>query len=336
MKRFGHLMELVAAPENLELAFAKARRGKSARPEVRTFAGGLRAELSSLRKDILSGEVSVGDYEYFRIRDPKPRLICAASFRERVLHHALMNVCHPVFERGLSERTHATRPGHGIYTAIAQARANMRGPAHCAKLDVRKYFDSIDHGVLMGQLSRLFKDKALLTLFGRIVASYDLGDGRGLPIGNLTSQYFANHYLAHADRLLQGPLGLPKMTRYMDDLLVFNPDRDFLAQGVGQLRGWLRESLLLELKPPRLLRPGLGVPFLGYSLFPHKLLLSASSKRRMSLKLGRYLALWRLGLWSDKRLQAHLLPLWSFAQKSDSGAFLAGLVRRHGLSDMGK
>jgi len=188
MKRVGNLYARIADPDNLRLAFWKASRGKRHKPDAARFRENLGAELGALRRDLLAGAVSVGDYHYFTIRDPKERTICAAPFRERVLHHAVLNLCEPVFEAYQIHASYACRPGKGVHAAVARARGHARAHPWHLKLDVRQYFASIDHGVLLGLLARRFKDHRLLDLFAHIIASYTAAPGKGVPIGNLTSQ----------------------------------------------------------------------------------------------------------------------------------------------------
>ena len=133
-------------------AFYKARRGKQLKKNVLMFSKSLELNVLKLRDSILSGEVNVGNYTYFNINDPKPRKICAASFEERVLHHAIMNVCHQYFEKHLIETTYATRPNKGIYQAIDRAKQASKKYRFVAKFDFRKYFDSIDHSILKEKL----------------------------------------------------------------------------------------------------------------------------------------------------------------------------------------
>lgn len=148
MRRAGNLIEKIADIDNLFDAYYKARRGKQHKYSVQQYARHIEENLTSLRRQILSGDVKVGAYHRFKIYDPKERVICAAPFSDRVLHHAIMNVCKPVFERHLIYDTYATRDGKGIYQAIAKACQGMLKYNYVAKLDVRKYFDSISHRIL--------------------------------------------------------------------------------------------------------------------------------------------------------------------------------------------
>jgi len=160
MKRAGKLFDDIADMENLRLAFWKVSRGKQEKKEIIEFRSNLGLNLKILRKELLSNTVTLGNYHYFTIYDPKERLICAASFPERVIHHAVMNICEPVFERFLISDTYACRKNKGTYKAIQRAVNFTRKNKFYLKLDIRKYFDSISHDILLN----LF----LLLLFRRI------------------------------------------------------------------------------------------------------------------------------------------------------------------------
>lgn len=152
MKRTGNLIYQIADYDNLYLAYAKACRGKQQKQEVLDFHKNFDKNIQTLRKEILSGNVDVGCYHYFKIFDPKERTICAASFKERVLHHALLNVCHDYFDNSLIDTTYATRTGKGLYAAVNKAIEGMSRYPWSAKLDYRKYYDTISHDILKEQL----------------------------------------------------------------------------------------------------------------------------------------------------------------------------------------
>lgn len=187
MKRAGNLYDAICEPENLRLAYVKARRAKMGRPDVLTFSNNHETNLKNLRHALVHETVEFGKYRYFTIRDPKERTICAATFDERVIHHAVMNVCDPVFERYQIFDSYATRRCKGTFAALERAEQFTKRSTWFLKLDVKKYFDSIDHTILKDLLVRLFKDARLLLLFKRIIESYEKTPGKGLPIGNLTS-----------------------------------------------------------------------------------------------------------------------------------------------------
>ena len=295
MKRIGYLLESIAFIGNLYLAWCKAKKAKSAKPAVIEFGNRLDENIKQIRQGILNNSIMVGDYNYFTIHDPKTRVICAAAFTERVLHHAIMNICHPVFERHMIFDTYATRRGKGTYAAIYRAKYFLQKYRWHAKLDVRKYFDSIDHTILMTQLNKLFKDQHLLDLFSRIIRSYSTDEGKGLPIGNLTSQYFANHYLSAADHMACRQLKVPGYIRYMDDMVIF--ENDLKSLKAKQINFGHRNS---------------GLPYLGYVIFPNYILLNHRSKTRFKAKLVNCLKQLEEGNWSEKKFQEHTLPLFAF------------------------
>ena len=315
MKRVGFLIEAIADLDNLCLAFSKACRGKQAKGEVLAFKHDLMQNLRRLREELLSGDVSVGDYSYFTISDPKQRMICAAAFRERVLHHALMNVCHPYFDRVLIADTYATRRGKGIYAALDKANQGATRYRYVVKLDVRKYFDSIQHATLKIQLRRMFKDARLLRVFDRIIDSFSISDGRGLPIGNLTSQYFANHYLSGVDHHVKEQLRIPCYVRYMDDMLLFGHDEAFLHDAVYCLQERLDE-IGLSLKTPVFRDVHQGVDFLGYKIYPRKRLLERRSKIRFARKMREYMENLNRAIWAEKEYAEHVLPLIAFVRQA--------------------
>ncbi len=327
MKRVGYLIEKIADLDNLYLAYIKACRGKRTKVEVKEFSKHLSENFAKMQQEILEGRVTVGNYTCFQIRDPKPRTICAASFYERVLHHAIMNVCHPYFDRGLIYDTYATRPGKGIYSALERAKKAMAQFRFVAKLDVRKYFDSIQHSVLKTELRRIFKDGRLLRIFDSIIDSYSVSDGCGLPIGNLTSQYFANLYLSRIDHQIKEQFGIKAYVRYMDDMLLFSNDRLEL-QGIVRGVEILATQRGLMLKAPLIKPTNLGMSFLGYRVRPYYLLLGRVSKQRFSAKLKNYTRLLTLGLWSERRFAEHITPLFAFVDKASTFGLRRDLMQK--------
>jgi hypothetical protein len=195
-----------------------------------------------------------------------------------------MNICHPYFERTLIDDTYATRIDKGTYAALDKAFSNMKRYDYCAKLDVRKYFNSISHCVLKHFLRTLFKDLRLLDIFDRIIDSYP----DGVPIGNLTSQYFANFYLSGLDHYIKETLRIPVYIRYMDDMLLLENDKLKLKAAVSSIESYLTDRLFLKLKPAVFGRTAAGVSFLGYRLYPHKILLNKRSKKRFYRKQKQF------------------------------------------------
>jgi hypothetical protein len=325
MKRENYLIERIADPDNLRLAFWKAQRTKSCHTEVVAFRGLLDKNLMLLRNEILQGTVHVGDYRYFTISDPKERLICASSFRERVLHHALINVCHDNFDHYQIYGSYACRLGKGTYAALERAKKFQQQYQWFLKMDVRKYFYSISHSVLKHLLTKRFKEYKLLNIFNSIIDSYSASADCGLPIGNLTSQYFANHYLAVADRYVLEHLHIPAYVRYMDDMVLWTNNKAQLLTAGRALEQFIDNTLHLQLKEFCLNNTDRGLPFLGYLLYPHKICLGKSSRQRFASKLAMYSCKLASNEWTQYEYQQHVLPLLAFTNHANAKKWISVL-----------
>jgi retron-type reverse transcriptase len=326
-KKAGNLLASIADPDNLRLAFWKARKGKSYSTEVETYRKNVEANLFQLRSELLSGAIHVGQYRYFKIYDPKERQICASAFGEQVLHHALMNCCHDTFERWQIWDSYASRKDKGTYAAIEKAKSFTRRYTWFLKLDVRKFFESIAHDVLKHQLRSLFKDASVLGVFDLIIDSYEAHPKRGVPIGNLTSQYFANHYLCSLDHFIKEQLRIKAYVRYMDDMILWDNDKEVLQEAYRRIKAFVETQLRCELKPPQLNYTSRGLPFLGYKLLPYSVKLTQRSKQRFIKKM-RYLdEAYQSGLWSETLCQRRVLPLLAFVKHADSQGFVRNTVK---------
>jgi len=318
MKRAGKLINKIAEFENLQLAFYKARKGKDAKQEVIEYRKKLDNNLLSLQKQILLTKVKVGNYHFFTIYDPKERQICTASFSERVLHHALMNICHPFFEKQQIFDSYATRKNKGTYAALHRAEHFQKKFKWFLKLDIRKYFDSIGHQILFELLQRKFKDRELLQIFKQIIKSYETENDKGLPIGNLTSQYFANYYLSFADRYIQQELKIPAFVRYMDDIVLWSNNKETLLNAGKIITKFLLEKLSLKLKTYTLNSNTHGLSFLGYRIFENKTKLNTRSKKRFIRKVKAYGNNLKTKHWTQAEYQKHILPLLAYTNYAET------------------
>jgi hypothetical protein len=321
MKRKNNLMFSLTCFENLHLAFYNAKKGKGTKQSVIDYAANLIENLGLLRWQIINNQADIGNYHYFKIFDPKERNICAAEFRERVLHHAIINICHPFFEKFQIYDSYASRPGKGVYKALQRASEFQKKYRYCCKFDIRKFFDSIDHAILLAGLQRLFKDTGLISIFKQIIDSYQVNPGKGVPIGNLTSQYFANHYLAFLDHFIKDQVGIKGYVRYMDDFVLWHDDKKMLKETANNVIRFLDEHLQLKLKTATLLHTNSGLSFLGYRVFQEKLYLTQRSKQRFINKLTRYEQYLENETWSQAEFQHHATALFSFVNHADSFYF---------------
>ena len=288
MKRHGHLFERITAFDNLLAAAKRAGRGKRHKQRVAHFFFHLEKELLRLQEELLAGAYLPEPYHSFEIKDPKPRLISAADFRDRVLHHAICAVIEPLLDRRMIFDSWACRRNKGSHRAVKRAQSFSRNHGWFFKCDVQKFFASVDHAILKQLLARVFKDQQLLDLLALII---DTGgeQGRGLPIGNLTSQHFANLYLGELDHFLKDYLGCKGYLRYMDDMLLFGANRQELLTVFAQIESFLQERLYLELKPAAtVLAPVFaGIPYLGFRIFPGIVRLDRRTLKRFRRRVRR-------------------------------------------------
>ncbi len=327
MKRINNLVPQIANLDNLYLAFSKACKGKQWSREVLDFRSDFDRNIQQIRNELLSGDVSVGDYRYFTIHDPKERLICAAAFRERVVHHAIMNICHQYFDRQLIYDTYATRIGKGQYAALDRAMDALKRYKWICKLDFRKYYYTISHNILKQKLRHIFKDNTLLKIFDRIIDTYQVSDGLGLPIGNLTSQYFANYYLSSLDHYCKETIKMPVYIRYMDDILIAADSKNQIRNFVASIDGYSQEKLLLTLKPPIIHTSPQGMSFLGYRIMPYRYFLNGRSKRRFRTKLIEAEHNLQSGIWTEQEYIDHVEPLMAFVRHAQSIDFVRSCIK---------
>ncbi len=285
--------------ENLLLAYRRASKGKRGHASAAAFEHRLEDNLIDLQRSLRSQSYRPGAYTSFYIHEPKRRLISAAPFRDRVVHHALCNLIEPIFECSFIDDSYANRVGKGTHRALARVQGLARRFSYVLQCDLRQFFPSIDHAILRGLLARKIKDPDVLWLVDRILESgrgvlseayemvYFPGDDlfavnrpRGLPIGNLTSQFWANVFLNPFDHFVKRELRSIGYVRYVDDFLLFALDK-------ATLWGWksaLERRLALfrlSIHPGAQPRPvNQGIPFLGFIVFPEK--------RRLKRRKGLY------------------------------------------------
>lgn len=286
MKRYGYLWPQITAFENLWQAAKQAQRGKRFRPNVLAFNHELELNLLELQAELQNHTYQPGAYRTFEIIDPKPRLISAAPYRDRVVHHALCNVIVPRLERSFIDDSYANRVGYGTHRALRRAVQFARSRSYVLQCDIRKYFPSIDHEILKRQLRQRLKCPDTLWLADTIIDNSNLqseeliyfpGDTLltplerrvGLPIGNLTSQFFANVYLNGFDHFVKETLHIRNYLRYVDDFLLFSGDRQQLVEAKAAIAAYL-STLRLQLHSVKsqLFETQHGLNFVGFRILP--------------------------------------------------------------------
>jgi retron-type reverse transcriptase len=311
MKRHGNLWPQITDFGNLLDAARKAQRGKRFRDNVLAFNYHLEDELLRLQDELLAETYRPGPYRTFHIVEPKRRMISAAPYRDRVAHHALCNVIAPIFERTFIADSYANRTGFGTHRALRRFTEFARSSRYVLQCDIRKYFPSIDHEILKTIIRRKLKCQPTLRLIETIidasneqeeVTAYFPGDDlftsserrRGLPIGNLTSQFFANVYLNGFDHFVKETLRVEKYVRYVDDFALFADDRERLAQMRCELERHLAQ-LRLSIHPikSQLFETRHGAGFVGFRVLPDRLRVRNENLRRARRRLSRLRAGYR-------------------------------------------
>ncbi len=299
------------------------------------FLVDLEPECLALERELLGGAYRPRPYLTFAIRDPKPRIISAAAFRDRVVHHALCAALEPTFEALAMPDSYACRRGKGVHAAVRRLQRLAQVYPRYLKLDVRHFFESADHAVLNAALERLGLEPRL-TALARLFVDFGAPGSppaKGLPIGNLTSQHFANFYLAPLDRFITEGLQAPGYVRYLDDLLIFGPDAQAIRRWRSAIETFARDALRLALKPEAE-RSGpihAGVPALGFRIWPHLIRLDAARVRRFRRRVR---ALHPAALAGDTDAAARVQSLVAWTCIADATrlrrAFFARLDGRHG------
>jgi RNA-directed DNA polymerase len=286
MKRHANLWGQIIDFENLLLAARLAQRGKRFRKNVLAFNYNLERELLKIQTELRNQTYQPGKYRTFQILDPKPRMISAAPYRDRVVHHALCSVIIPLIERSFISDSYANRLGYGTHRALERFTEFARSSRYVLQCDVRRYFPTIDHEILKTILHRKIKCPETLWLINTIidcsnaqepVLDYFPGDSlltpverrKGLPIGNLTSQFFANVYLDGLDHFVKEHLKAAQYLRYVDDFALFSDDKAFLAESRLQIEDYLAH-LRLKIHPikSQLFETCHGANFVGFRVFP--------------------------------------------------------------------
>jgi RNA-directed DNA polymerase len=324
MKTYRNLYPQVWSFENIYHAWRKARKGKRRREQAAAFERVQEAELLALQAELRDCTYEPGPYHSFFIHDPKKRLISAAPFRDRVAHHALYRVIEPIWEQRFIYDTYANRVGKGTHRALDRATQFARQYRYVLQCDVRQFFPSIDHAILRAEIARLINDEQVLWLCDKILQSgagvlqdeyamvYFPGDDlfsanrpRGLPIGNLTSQFWANVYLHGFDHFVKRDLKCPAYLRYVDDFLLFADDTRTLLAWRSEIIGKMSElRLTLHEESAQVFPAATGIPFLGFRLYPDHRRVKRRKVIHFRRKLGGLLKNYAAGEIPFERLDA--------------------------------
>lgn len=333
MKRTGFLFEQIIDYHNIRLAFLKAVKGNRSSQSVINFCKNtkknyLAKNLAAVREKLCALNCGWGNYYSFEISDPKRRSISTAPVEQRIMHHAIMNIAAPVFERPLIHHTYACRKGKGTHAAVLYAFNQCKSQNWFLKLDIRKYFDSIDHTILKGQIKKLIKDERVIFLLNGVIESYETNPGKGVPIGNLTSQYFANLYLCALDHFILEKLRPAGFCRYMDDFVLWASSQAELKKMYEAVNNFVFQELALSLKQPVFGKTAFGLPFLGFLVKDKGIFLLQKSKKRTQKRMKEVNTLLRLNLFTEEKAAQRVQSVFSAIKLARTNRFRKVLCKK--------
>ena len=286
MKRHGDLWRHVIAPENIELAYQRAKKGKSWQRTIQEVEKNKDSVLRDVRQSLVDRTFTTAEYRTLEVWEPKHRLIYVLPFNpDRIVQHAVMAVVAPVWDGMFDTASHACRPGYGQHSASRKASEYVRKYQYVLHADIRKFYPSINQELAMRVIEKKIKDQNVLWLLGDIVRSFP-GE-RNVPIGNLTSQWLGNLYMNELDMFVRHTLKPRGYLRYNDDFLLFGNDKRELRSWQESCRSFLRERLDLTMAKERIYPTTCGVDFVGYRHFPGKVLVRKRTARRIRDRISR-------------------------------------------------
>lgn len=309
MKTYNNLWQELCSYDNLELAYKRARKHKTLKPYVIEFEKELTNNLLLLRTELLLHSYRPKPLEVFIIHDPKTRKISKSDFRDRVIHHALCNIIEPIFDKRFIEDSYANRINKGTLKAIERfdyfkrkVSRNDTISCYVLKCDIKKYFENINHDVLLSIIKKKIKDNCVLWLIKIIITNHVVGfeqTRKGMPLGNLTSQFFANIYLNELDYFVKYELKIRYYIRYVDDFVILCNDGNMLQDYKNKINEFLIKNLKVELHSDKskIINLTKGINFLGFRVFYYNKLLRETNIRSFKRKFEEFKA-----LFSEKKI----------------------------------
>lgn len=292
--KISHLYRKIISIENLFQAWDEFKRGKHSKKDVQKFELRLEDNLFNLHQNLKTKTYRHSSYTAFNIYDPKFRHIHKALVRDRVVHHAIVSKIEPIFDKSFIFDSYSCRKGKGMHRAVKRlsnfarkVSRNYTGKCFVLKMDIKKFFASIDHEILIDFLKKKLADEDLIWLLQNIIHSFS--EGKGIPIGNLTSQIFANIYLNKLDKFVKNELRIKYYIRYADDFVILSNEKEYLKNLIPIIDQFLRDNLKLSIHQEKIVIRKLiqGIDFLGYIVLPQYLLPRTKTRRRIFRKLGQ-------------------------------------------------
>lgn len=281
--------------ENLFLSWREFKKGKTKRKDVLEFEFNLEDNIFQLYQELKNKTYKHSEYTSFYVQDPKIRHIRKAEVRDRIVHHLISKYLNHIYDKTFIFDSYSCRLNKGIHRAVNRLRQfslkqskNNKINFHCLKCDIKKFFDSVEHDILINILKKKIKDKDFLWLIKEIINSFQKTENKGIPLGNLTSQYFANIYLSELDQFIKHKLRAKYYIRYTDDFVILDKNKDYLEKLIIPISKFLKNQLNLSLHPDKIIirKYNQGIDFLGYVTLPYYRTLRTKTKIRMFKKIN--------------------------------------------------
>lgn len=335
---YSELYLKLCSYENLEAAFKKAKKRKSTKPYVVEFEKNLSENLQNLRNELAFHTYKPVPLKTFIICDPKTRKICKSAFRDRVVHHALVRVIEPILDKTFICDSYANRKGKGVHVALKRfdyfkrkvSKNNTRN-CYVLKADIKHYFETVYQDILTDIISRKIKDKRVIWLIRQILKNYNPKEaGKGMPLGNLTSQFFANVYLNELDQFVKHKLKAKYYLRYVDDFVILHNSNKFLGDCKGKINNFLKTELKLELHPDKskVIPLYKGIKLFGFRAFYYHKLLRKSNLRKFMRKLAELKKKLAFGLITEEDLTESIKGWTGYAMHGNTYKLRKGLFSK--------
>ncbi|MFC1682289.1 reverse transcriptase domain-containing protein [Nanoarchaeota archaeon] len=341
MKTHKNLYKKLCSYENLFLAYTKARKGKSKKQYVKEFENNLRENLLNLREELISQTYQPSPLKKFIVRDPKTRKIFKSKFRDRIVHHAIVNLLEPIYEKKFIHDSYASRKTKGQHKAIQRfdvfkRKVSQNGKklktikdnnyicGYVLKADIKHYFQEVNHRILISIISKTIKDGKIIFLIWKILKNYkEASNNTGMPLGNYTSQFFANVYLNELDQFIKNNLKVKYYIRYVDDFAILHSSKEQLEIFKNKIKKFLTNRLKIELhkNKSKIIPLHAGISFLGFRIFFYYKLLTEKN----ILQIKRNIILWKK--LSEEKFSQKLQGWIAHAKYSNSYILINKLVR---------
>ncbi len=346
MRVFINLFNSLIQPEHLFYSWEEFKRDKGLKEDILLFEKNLESEIFKLHRELKGGVYKHSGYESFFISDPKRRHIHKATVRDRVVHHAIMHTLYPLYDKTFINNSFSCRVGKGTHkgvlalrSMIAKASKNNTQTVYILKCDVEKFFDSVHHIILIDILRKRIRDKKLMDLLIEVIESFisdrsTLFDHVGLPIGNLTSQLFANIYMDKFDQYMKHELKVKYYARYTDDFVIVSENKEYLSNLKLDISKFLSESLRLTIHPKKITirKYTHGIDFLGHVSFPHHVLIRKRTLERATRRINEKIVLYKAGSLEKEKLEATLYSYLGVLSHANAYRFSEKLKNDYFLS----